>query len=129
MDSISGISLVWSLGSHYILPIILSGAQLIVSSYLPSSNAAMLIDAAKVVIQIASASATTLRTTHLADLAASGARIVKAEDLARDILKGVPRPIPDDSIEETAPGKRTSMAASGPAMASLKDSTPKVSTP
>ena len=64
----------------------------------------MLIDSAKVVINIASAArATTLGTKYLIDLPASSALIGKAEDVARDMLKVVPIPppvaFPDDAVE------------------------------
>jgi len=50
-------SLIVSLGSQYILPIVLSATQLAIASYVPSAgNTAMLIDSAKVVINIVSAS-------------------------------------------------------------------------
>lgn len=128
--------IVWSLGFHYVLPIIFSAAQLAMSSYVPASGkTAMLIDSAKVIINIASTGVTTWRTTLLndlaKDLAASNARIVKAEELARDILKAVPVPrlVPDDSSEVIESGRTTSMAASGRAIGSPKDSIPKASTP
>ncbi|KAH9998724.1 hypothetical protein BJV77DRAFT_709500 [Russula vinacea] len=41
----------------------------------------------KVLINIAGASVTTLRTTHLADLAVSSSALGKAEELARDMVK------------------------------------------
>ena len=53
--------LVWTFGSHYILPIILNAVQLATASLMPSSNAASLIDSAKVVLNIASASVEALR--------------------------------------------------------------------
>jgi hypothetical protein len=121
--------LIWSFGSQYILPIVLNAAQLAMSSYLPSSNTAMLIDSAKVVINIAGASVTTFRTKHLADLSASSA-LGKAEDLARNMVKVVP--VPDDDVIGTTVSARTltSMAASsGPAAESQTDNIPKVSTP
>ena len=66
----------------------------------------MLIDSAKVVINIASvARVTMLSTKHLVDLPASSALLGKAEDVARDMLKVVPIPqvvaFPDDAIEAT----------------------------
>jgi hypothetical protein len=120
-------NLVWSFGSQYVLPIVLNAAQLAISSYLPSSNTAMLIDSAKVVINIASASVTTLRTKHLTDLAASSALLGKAEDLARDMLKVVP----GDATGATVVSARTltTMVASGSTTGSQTDSIPKVSTP
>ncbi|KAI0276843.1 hypothetical protein BGY98DRAFT_668906 [Russula aff. rugulosa BPL654] len=104
LTSISG--LVWSFSLNYILPIILNAVQLSISSYIQSSNIAMLIDSAKVVINIASAArATTLGTKHLIDLPASSALIGKAEDVARDMLEVVPIPppvaFPDDAVEVT----------------------------
>ena len=114
--------LVWSFGSHYILPIALNAAQLAMSSCLPSSNTAMLIDSAKVLINIAGASVTTLRTTHLADLAASSSALGKAEELARDMVKAVP--VPDDAVEATVSARTTASMAG-----SETDSIPKVSTP
>jgi hypothetical protein len=91
---------------NYILPIILNAVQLSISSYIQSSNIAMLIDSAKVVINIASAArAMTLGTKYLIDLPASSALIGKAEDVARDMLKVVPIPppvaFPDDAVEAT----------------------------
>jgi hypothetical protein len=88
---------------NYILPIALNAAQLAISSYLQSSNIAMLIDSAKVVINvIASARVTTLSTKHLIDLSASSVLLGKVEDVARDILKVVPVPppvaFPDDAV-------------------------------
>ena len=122
--------LVWSLGLHYILPIILSAAQLAMPSYVPvSGNTAMLIDAAKVMINLASTRMTTLHTTNIIDLVTSSASLVKAEELARDMLKAVPapqRPVPDDAIKEIASG---GMTTSGRATGSVKDSIPKASTP
>jgi hypothetical protein len=99
------VGLVWSFSLNYILPIILNAAQLAISSYLHSSNVTMLVDSAKVVINITSgARVTTLSTKHLIDLPASSALLGKAEDVARDMLKVVPVPppvaFPDDAIEE-----------------------------
>ncbi|KAN0114016.1 hypothetical protein V8E52_007165 [Russula decolorans] len=48
------VGLVWSFSLNYMLPIVLNAAQLAIASYLQSSNIAMLIDSAKVVINIAS---------------------------------------------------------------------------
>ena len=129
--------LIWSFGSQYILPIALNAAQLAISSYFPSSNIAMRIDSAKVMVHIASACVTTLRSTQsFTDLAASSALLGKAEDLARDMLKVVPVPppveFPDDAIGASVSARiLTSMAASGHSTAgSQTDSTiPKVSTP
>lgn len=53
--------LVWVFGSNYILPIVLNAVQLATASLMPSSNAATLIDSAKVVLNIASASVAALR--------------------------------------------------------------------
>jgi hypothetical protein len=104
LTSIAG--LVWSFSLNYILPIILNAVHLSISSYLQSSNIAMLIDSAKVVINIASAArATTLGTKHLIDLPASSALFGKAEDVAREMFKVVPIPppvaFPDDAVEAT----------------------------
>jgi hypothetical protein len=85
---------------NYILPILLNAAQLAISSYLQSSNIAMLIDSAKVVIIIiASARVTTLSTKHLIDLPTSSALLGKVEDVARGVLKVVPLPpaFPDEA--------------------------------
>ncbi|KAI0258273.1 hypothetical protein BC834DRAFT_99906 [Gloeopeniophorella convolvens] len=57
----SMVGLAWSLGSQYIIPIALNAAQLVISFIMPSSNVTMVIDSAKVVINIASASVATLR--------------------------------------------------------------------
>jgi len=100
------VGLVWSFSLNYILPIVLNAAQLAISSYLQSSNIAMLIDSAKVVINIASGvRVAMLSTKHLIDLPASSALLGKAEDVARDMLKVVPIPppmaFPDDAIEAT----------------------------
>jgi hypothetical protein len=85
-----------ALGSQYVLPIVFNAAQLAASSYIPSGNAAMLIDSAKVMINIASASVTTLRRS-LADPQGPSILLKKAEDVSRDVLKiPVPLvPIPD----------------------------------
>jgi hypothetical protein len=111
------VGLVWSFSLNYILPIILNAAQLAVSSYLQSSNIAMLIDSAKVVINIASgARVMTLSTKHFIDLPASSVLLGKAEDVARDMLKAVAVPpvvaFPDDAIEDATvlyPRARTPM--------------------
>ena len=100
------VGLVWSFSLNYILPIVLNAAQLAISSYLQPSNIAMLIDSAKVVINIASGvRVTMLSTKHLIDLPTSSALLGKAEDVARDMLKVVPIPspvaFPDDAIEAT----------------------------
>jgi hypothetical protein len=101
------VGLVWSFSLSYILPIVLNSAQLAISSYLQSSNIAMLIDSAKVVINIASATrtVTTLSTKHLIDLPTSSALLGKVEDVARDMLKVSPVPLPvaflDDAIDAT----------------------------
>jgi hypothetical protein len=106
--------LAWSFGLNYILPIVLNAAQLAISSHIQSSNIAMLIDSAKVVINIASAARVmTLSTKHLSDLPASSALLGKAEDVARDIMLKValvtvpPVVFPDDAVESR-------FAASGP---------------
>lgn len=52
--------LVWTFGSNYILPIILNAVQLATASLMPSSNTATLIDSAKVVLNIVSASVAAL---------------------------------------------------------------------
>lgn len=102
LNSTSIVGLVWSFSLNYILPIALNAAQLSISSYLQSrsSNIAMLIDSAKVVINIASAA---LSTKYLVELPASNALLGKVEDVARDMLKVVPVPppvaFPDDAIE------------------------------
>lgn len=108
LNTTSIVGLLWSFSLNYILPIILNAAQLAISSYIQSSNIAMLIDSAKVVINIANASVTMLsmaRTKKLIDLPASGALLGKAEDVARDMLKVVPVPppvaFPDNAIEAT----------------------------
>jgi hypothetical protein len=49
------VGLVWFFGLNHIPPIVLNAAQLAILSYLQSSNVAMLIDSAKVMINIASA--------------------------------------------------------------------------
>jgi hypothetical protein len=99
------VGLAWPFGLNYIFPIVLNAAQLAVSSYLQSSNIAMLIDSAKVVINIASgARVMTLSTKHHINLPASSALLGKAEDVARDMLKAVAVPplvaFPDDVIED-----------------------------
>ena len=81
-------NLVWAFGLNYILPSILNVAQLAISSYLQSSNIAMLFESANVVINIASAARVTmLSTKHLIDLPASSALLGKVEDVAREMLK------------------------------------------
>ena len=116
MTSIVG--LLWSFSLNYVLPIFLNAAQLAISSYIQSSNAAMLIDSAKVVINIASTSVTTLRTKRLIDLPASNALLGKAEDLTRDMLKVVPVPppveVPDNAIGATVSGPRRQTARQTP---------------
>jgi hypothetical protein len=85
------VGIVWSFSLNYILLIVLNAAQLGVLSRLQSSNIVMLIDSAKVVINIASAErVTTLSTKHLIDLPALSALLWEAEDVARDILKTCP---------------------------------------
>lgn len=118
-------TLALSFGSQYVLPIVLNAAQLVVSSsssYIPSGNATMLIDSAKVVINIATASLTTLRK-NLADPPRSSAFLRKAEeDLSSDVLKiPLPRVGISGASGETAP---TAMAD-----LPVKDSVPGVSTP
>ena len=121
--------LVLSLGSQYVLPIVLNAAQLAASSYIPSGNAAMLIESAKVMINIASASVTTLRK-NLADPQGPSALLKKVEDVSRDVLKiPVPLvPIPDAGGATAPAYMPTSMMA--PAGGDLKDSAsdPEVST-
>ena len=102
LNPTSIVGLVWSFSLTYILPIVLNTAQLSISSYLQSrsSNIAMLIDSAKVVINIAGAA---LSTKYLVDPPESNALLGKVEDIARDMLKVVPVPppvaFPDDVIE------------------------------
>ena len=85
--------LVLSLGSQYALPIVLNAAQLAASSYIPSGNAAMLIDSAKVVINIASASVTaTVRKNLSGAQRPSALRKKAAEDVSRNALK-IPVPL------------------------------------
>jgi hypothetical protein len=119
--------LVLSLGSQYVLPIVLNAAQLAASSYIPSGNAAMLIDSAKVVINIASA--TTLHK-NFADTQGPSALLKKVEDVSRDVLRiPVPLvPIPDVGGAIAPAHMPTSTVA--PAEGDLKDSAsdPKVST-
>ncbi len=112
------VGLFWSFGSNYILPIILNAAQLAISTYFQSSNTPMLIDSAKVVINIASASMTMLHTKLLINVPASSALLEKADNLTHDMLKVVPVPppveVPDHAIGATV-SARTLTAASGPA--------------
>ena len=121
--------LVLSLGSQYVLPIVLNAVQLAVSSYIPSGNAAMLIDSAKVVINITSASVTTLRK-NLAEPQGPSTLLKKVEDVSRDVLKiPVPLvPIPDAGGATAPAYMPTSTVA--PAGEDLKDSVsdPEVST-
>lgn len=84
--------LVWTFGSHYILPIIFNAVQLATASLMPSSNAATLIDSAKVVLNIASASVEALRK-QLPVLAVP-APSEKKDDLSRVATK-VPAPLLD----------------------------------
>jgi hypothetical protein len=107
---------------NYILPILLNAAQLAISSYLQSSNIAMLIDSAKVVINIiASARVMTLSTKHLIDLPTSSALLGKVEDVARGVLKVVPLPpaFPDASEATVSIAARENadggLRAAGPA--------------
>jgi hypothetical protein len=79
--------LVWTFGSNYILPIILNAMQLATASLMPSSNAASLIDSAKVVLNIASASVAALRK-QLPALAAQASLEMK-EGLSR-VTKTIP---------------------------------------
>lgn len=76
------IGIVWSLGSHYVLPIVLSAAQLATSSLAPSGGAGALINSAKVLIHMASASVATLRRRFSGPTASSALR-GKAEGLVR----------------------------------------------
>lgn len=111
-----------SLGSLYVLPIVLNAGQLVASSssYIPSENATMLIESAKVVINIASASWTTLRK-NLADPPGPSAFLRKAEeDLSNGVLKiPLPRVEISGARGETAPT----------ATADRKDSVPGAFTP
>ena len=110
-------SLIASLGSQYILPIVLNAAQLAVASYIPSAgNTTMLIDSAKVVINIVSAS--------MAKTPTSGALLRKAESVTRDVLK-IPVPpvaIPDPSGVAAHDGKPTLTV--DPAAGELADTVP-----
>jgi hypothetical protein len=78
----------------------------------------MLIDSAKVVINIASASMTMLHTKLLINVPASSALLEKADNLTHDLLKVIPVPppveVPDDAIGATV-SARTLTGASGPA--------------
>jgi hypothetical protein len=110
-------SLIASFGSQYVLPIVLNVAQLAVTSYAPSAgNTTMLIDSAKVVINIASAS--------MAKTPTSGALLRKAESVTRDVLK-IPVPpvaIPDPSGVAAPCGKPTLTV--DPAAVDLTDNVP-----
>ena len=114
-------NLIVSLGSQYILPIVLNATQLAVVSYVPSAgNTAMLIDSAKVVINIVSASVATLRKQPTSD-----ALLRKAESVTRDVLK-IPMPpvaIPDPSGVVAGPGGKLTSTV-GPATGDLTDSVP-----
>jgi hypothetical protein len=110
-------SFIASFGSQYILPIVLNAAQLAVTSYVPSAgNTTMLIDSAKVVINIVSAS--------VAKTPTSDALLRKAESVTRDVLK-VPMPpvaIPDPSGVAAPDGKPTLTV--DPTAADLTDNVP-----
>jgi hypothetical protein len=119
--------LVLSLGSQYVLPIMLNAAQLAASSYLPTGNTAMLIDSAKVVVNIASASVATLRK-NFADPQGPSALVKKAEDATRDALQiTVPSVVIPDVGGATA-AVYTPMPKVAPAREDLKDSAPEAST-
>lgn len=126
-------ALVWSFSLNYILSIVLSAAQLAISSYIQSSKIAMLIDSAKVVINIASAlRVTTSSTKHLIDLPMSSTLLGKAEDIARDMLKVIPVPppvaFPDNSIKATVSLSAHENADSrSPGRAGYEESIPKMS--
>jgi hypothetical protein len=122
-------SLVLSFGSQYVLPIVLSTAHLAASTYLPSGETAMLIDSAKVVINIASAGLTTLRKSG-ADappgLSVAAALLKKAEDVGmtqHDVLEKIsvsPVATSHDASGASAPAdKVTSMVP--PATMDLMD--------
>jgi len=81
---------IWSFGSQYILPIVLNAGQLAISPYIQSNDAPMLIDSAKVVINIVAAARTTLRK-HFSDLPVSSAHLRNTRQSIRDMTK-VPVP-------------------------------------
>jgi len=92
--------LVWTFGSNYILPIILNAVQLATASLMPSSNAATLIDSAKVVLNITSASVAALRKQL--PVLVDHAPVEKNEDLSRVATKvPVPPAPPLDANEVT----------------------------
>ena len=95
--------LVWTFGSHYILPIILNAVQLATASLMPSSNAASLIDSVKVVLNIASASVEALRK-KLPALATQVSLEVK-EGLSRVATKVPGRVLPSDGNVVIAPAR------------------------
>ena len=121
--SLSG--LVLSLGSQYVIPIALNAAQLAASSYIPSGNAAMLIDSAKVVINVASASVTTLRKVTDPPQGQS-ALLKKSGDVSpRDMPKIPVPPVPiPDAGRATAPAYTPMSTVVAPAGGDLKDSAP-----
>ena len=100
--------LVWTFSSHYILPIILNAVQLATASLMPSSNVASLIDSAKVVLNIASASVEALRK-KLPALAAQASLEVK-ETLSRVATKVPGRVLPSDGNVVIAPRDRDSVS-------------------
>jgi len=95
--------LVWTFGSNYILPIILNAVQLATASLVPSSNAASLIDSAKVVLNIASASVAALRE-QLPALAAQASLEAKV-GLSRVATKVSGRVSSSDGKEVIAPAR------------------------
>ena len=116
-------SLIVSLGSQYILPIVLNAAQLALTSYVPSAgNTTMLIDSAKVVINIASATL----SKNTAD-PPSGALLRKVESVTRDVFKMPTVAIPTPSGVAASGGKLTSTV--DPASGDLTDSVPGGFTP
>ncbi|KAH9003593.1 hypothetical protein EDB86DRAFT_3073366 [Lactarius hatsudake] len=92
--------LIWTFGSHYILPIILNGAQLATTSLMPSSNAATLIDSAKVVLNIAGASVAALRKQLPQAVLAVHAPSEKNEDLSRVATEVPAPPAPPPDVDD-----------------------------
>ncbi|KAI9438770.1 hypothetical protein H4582DRAFT_2057387 [Lactarius indigo] len=93
-------NLVWTFGSHYILPIILNGAQLTMAFLMPSSNAATLIDSAKVVLNIVGASVAALRKQIPVLVANTPPE--KNEDLSRVATEVPVPPAPPLDVDKVA---------------------------
>ena len=116
--------LVWTFGSHYILPIILNAVQLATASLVPSSNAASLIESSKVVLNIASASVEALRK-KLPALAAQASVEVK-EGLLRVATKVPGRVLPSDGNVVIAPARDRNLVleeTADPTESETKDTT------